>query len=133
MGILKGKDGVIRWGPLSAGSRPRVLHVQSWNLDVSADTNETWSMGDEWTDNESTVKKFSGSVECYLDFADSARPGVGEVVDFDFYPGGEESGSGYFSGRLLITGTPFSGDKGGTPIVSYNFVNKGALTEAAVT
>lgn len=127
MAIQKGKDGVIRFG---SGTGAKLLHVQSWNIDVSTDTNETWSMGDEWTDNEGTVKKFSGSVECYLDFADAARPGVGEVVEFDLYPGGEATGSGYFSGRALITGTPFSGAKDGTPIVSLNFVNKGGLTEA---
>lgn len=130
MAIMKGKDGAVRIGG-AAGSR--LLHVQSWNLDVSTDTNETWSMGDDWSDNHATIKKFSGSVECYLDFTDAARPGVGDEFDFDFYPGGEGVGSGYFSGRALVTGTPFSGAKDGTPIVSLNFVNKGALTEATAT
>lgn len=130
MPILKGKDGVIRVG---SGVKAPILHVQSWNLDVSTDTNETWSMGDEWSDNHATVKKYSGSVECYLDLADAAAPSVGDVISFDLYPGGQATGSGYFSGSALVTGTPFSGAKDGTPTVSFNFVNKGALTEATAT
>lgn len=127
---MKGKDGTILIGE---GAGSRLLHVQSWNLDVSVDTNETWSMGDEWTDNEATVKKFSGSIECYLDFADAARPDVGDEFVFNLNPGGQAVGTGYFSGRALVTGTPFSAAKDGTPIVSLNFANKGALTEATRT
>jgi len=127
MAIMKGKDGAITIG---TGAGSRLLHVQSWNLDVSVDTNETWSMGDEWSDNDPTIKKFSGSIECYLDFADAARPDVGDVFEFNLNPGGQEVGTGYFSGRALVTGTPFSSAKDGTPIVSLNFANKGALTEA---
>ena len=129
MGILKGKDGAIRLG---SGAGSPLLHVQSWNLDISTDTNETWSMGDDWSDNHATVKKFGGSVECYFDFADATRPSVGDTIQFDLYPGGETTGSGYFSGSALVTGTPISGAKDGTPTISFNFVNKGALTEATV-
>ncbi len=130
MAVNKGKDGVIRIG---TGLGSPLLHVQSWNIDISADTNETWSMGDAWTNNVATVKKYSGSVECYLDFADAAAPNVGDVIEFDLYPGGQASGSGYYSGTALVTGTPVSGAKGGTPTISFNGVNKGALTEATAT
>lgn len=130
MGVLRGKDGVIRIGG-AAGSR--LLHVQSWNIDTSTDAIERWSMGDDWTDNDGTVKKYAGSIECYLDFADAARPEVGDVFAFDLYPGGQETGSGYFSGTALVTGVPYSGSKDGTPTVALNFVNKGALTQATAT
>lgn len=129
MALLKGKDGVIRIGADNAATTAGLLHVQSWNLDLSTDTVETWSMGDEWADSLPTVKKFSGSVECYLDFEDAARPNVTDIFNFDFYPGGAETGSGYFSGRALITGTAFSAAKDGTPMVTLNFVNKGRFEE----
>lgn len=129
MATKKGKDGVVRLGT----PRTALLHVQSWNLDVSTDAVETWSMGDEWTDNFGTVKKFSGSIECYLDDADAAAPGVGAEIAFDLYPGGTTTGSGYYSGNALVTGTPISGAKDGVPTITFNFAGKGALAEATAT
>ena len=128
MAILKGKDGIVRVGT------DDVKHVQSWNLDPQAETAQGWGMGDEWKTTFATVKSYSGSIEVYDDPADPAYAALvlGDEVAVDLYPGGDGSGAKYFSGNMVITGTPRSGSKDGIPTLTFNVTGNGALTEASV-
>jgi hypothetical protein len=87
-------------------------------------------MGDEYENTFTTVKRWSGSCEVYLDFADAADDlAIGDEVAIELYPGGETAGSGYFSGDVIITGLARSGAKDGIPALSINFRNQGALVK----
>ncbi|MGX0875925.1 hypothetical protein ACSSV4_000597 [Roseovarius sp. MBR-154] len=126
--MLKGKDGVVKFGtPVAA-----VLAVQSWNLDPQADEVSGWGMGDEWEESFATIKRYSGSVEVYLNPADAAVPDLAETVAVELFPGGETTGSGFFSGNVVITGKAMSGSKDGIPTMTLNIKGTGALTESTV-
>ncbi|MBO9467061.1 hypothetical protein J7443_17590 [Tropicibacter sp. R15_0] len=129
--MLKGKDGAV----LHGSSRDRAPKVQNWNLDEQVDVVAGWGMGDEAEEAFGTIKRYSGSFEYYLkpgDPADDIR--AGDVIPVEFYPGGETSGSGYFTGDVLVTGTPMSGSKDGIPTRTVNFRNaSGTLQRATVT
>lgn len=112
-----------------------VGHLQSWNIDEQAAVLEGYSMGDSWADNETGIKRWSGSCEAYFDPADAgqieARPG--DIVALNLYPGGETTGLPYMSGNAIVTGNPKSGTKDGWVTLTINFAGKGALTQATVT
>lgn len=88
---------------------------KSWNLDVTADVAEAYSMGDDWKDAGVGVKGWSGSLECYYDPADRAQDDieVGTVVALNLYPGGDDTGATYYSGNAVVSGVPLSGVKDG--------------------
>jgi hypothetical protein len=126
--MLRGKDGVVRAGPDALAS------VQSWTLDEEVDTVSGWGMGDDAETTFGTVKRFMGSFEVYTKDTgpnSALRPGVAEVP-LELYPGGEGSGSGYFSGTVIITTRGMSGSKDGIPTTSFNFKGTGALSQATV-
>ena len=112
-----------------------VGHLQGWNLDVQAAVLEGYSMGDGWADNETGIKRWSGSCEVYYDPADAGQieAGVGDIVAIQLYPGSNTAGNTYFSGNAIITGVPTSGTKDGWVTMTINFGGKGPLTSAAVT
>lgn len=109
-----------------------VAHLQGWNLDVQAAVLEGYSMGDEWADNETGIKRWTGSCEVYFDAADAGQVAadVGEVVAIQLYPGGAATGQPYYSGNAIITGVPLSGTKDGWVSKTINFAGKGPLAEA---
>lgn len=125
--MLKGKDGVVYFGTPKA----KMGHVQSWNLDEQSDTVSGWGMGDSYESTFTTIKRWTGSCEVYLDFADnSSTLGIGDEIALELYPGGETTGSGYYSGNVIIAGLNRSGAKDGIPSLVINFMNQGALSEA---
>ncbi|MQQ09108.1 hypothetical protein GFB49_11635 [Epibacterium sp. SM1979] len=128
--MLKGKDGVFRYG----ASKERVGAVQNWNIDESADVVAGWGMGDAGESAFTTVSRFSGSVEFYLDPTDPGDDiAIGDTFEIDLYPGGETSGSAYFTGTILVTATPMAGSKDGIPTKTVNFRNaSGTLSKNTV-
>lgn len=127
MPFYKGRDGVVKVGTAALG------HVQNWNVDVSADEVRGWGMGDEWDSGFTTVKRWSGSVEVYLDATDESDTlAVGDEVSLDFYPGGESTGNTYLSGTAAILSLASSGAKDGIPMLTVNFSGKGALSKTTV-
>lgn len=125
MAYKTGKHGAVKVGEAA------VAHVQSWSLDVQAETATGWGMGDEWTESETTVKSWSGNVEAYFDPEDAGQLalGVGSVVTLDLYPHDSDVNATYFSGSAIITGKPITAPKGDFVSVTFNFNGKGALTE----
>jgi hypothetical protein len=129
MSHYRGRDGVVKFGtPLAA-----LAWVQNWNLDETTDTVSGWGMGDVYESTFTTVRRWTGSVEVYLDDADAGQVvAVGDELELELYPGGEVDGSGYFSGTAFITGLNRSGDKAGIPGLTINLLGNGALTPATV-
>ena len=117
MAFYNGRDGVVKAGP----SATAVGEVQSWGLDLSVALGEAWRKG-------------SGSLETYLDPEDGGQALLtpGAKVDLELYPGGEASGTGYFSFSAIIESVNRSGSKDGIPSVSVAFKVDGAVTESAV-
>lgn len=131
MAFYNGRDGVVKAGP----SATAVGEVQSWSLDLSVALGEAWGMGDtDMRHHQNAPRKGSGSLETYLDPEDGGQALLtpGAKVDLELYPGGEASGSGYFSFSAVIESVNRSGSKDGIPSVSFAFKVDGAVTESAV-
>ncbi|MBT8169875.1 hypothetical protein [Falsiruegeria litorea] len=128
--MLKGKDGIV----YVDNPKERLGSVQNWNIDEQADTVAGWGMGDTSETAFTTISRFTGSAEVYLDFADASDDvSVGDVLPLELYPGGETTGSGYFSGTILVTGISRSGAKDGIPSATINFRNSsGVLSKGTV-
>ena len=129
MAKIHGHGGVLKVGGVDVG------HLQGWNLDVQANVTEGSSMGDQWADNEATIKKWSGSAEVYFDPADAGQNALdlGDVAALSFYPGGDAIGASYRSGTAVVTGIPLSGSKDGWVAMTVNFAGKGPLTVSTVS
>ena len=129
MSILHGKDGVIKYG-----STPTALpgKLQSWNIDEQADTASDWGMGDTYETTTTTIKRWSGSFELRAPAAMVPGLVVGTKFPAEFYPGGEVSGTGYYSGDVILTSKASSAAKDGYVTVTCNFMGDGPLTEGAV-
>lgn len=129
--MLKGKDGVVKLGP--AGNEEAIGHIQSWALDEQADQISGWGMGDEYETSFTSIKRFSGNVVVYYAPGDpSADLRPGDEISLELYPGGETSGSAYFSGNVCVTGLPTEGAKDGIPGLTINFAGRGALSRGTV-
>lgn len=131
MAKIHGHGGVLKVGGVSGDI---LGHLQSWNVDPQATVTSGYSMGEAWESNESTVKKWSGSAECYFDPADAAQIAldVGDRVELHFYPGGTTTGATYRSGFAIVSGTPISASKDGWVSITFNFTGDGALTAGTV-
>ncbi|WP_227271241.1 hypothetical protein [Roseobacter weihaiensis] len=129
MAFYKGRDGVVK-----VGTPPAALgHVQSWNVDETADEVRGWGMGDDYDTGFATIARWSGSVEVYLDAADESNGiAIRDEMAVEFYPGGETSGNVYFSGTAEILSLARSASKDGIPMLTINFTGRGALTKATV-
>jgi hypothetical protein len=127
---LKGKDGVVK-----AGTAPTAVgQVQSWNLDIQAESRQTYSMGDEWQGAYAHVKSASGSAELYLpDAGVLSDLEAGKTVALELYPGGETDGTGYFTLSAVITANAISEAKDGEAMLTVNFLADGAVTQATVS
>ena len=130
MAFLKGKDGAVYVGTPKA----KLGHVQNWNLDEEADSVDGWGMGDDYETSFTTIKRFSGAAQVYIDpTAPQHTLVVGDEIALELYPGGEAVGSAYFSGNVCVTAMARSGDKGGIPDVKISFKGRGTLTRATKT
>jgi hypothetical protein len=126
MAKIHGHGGSVK---VNGASGDAIGNLQSWNVDAQATVTEGYSMGDAWSDNEATIKKWSGSAEAYFDPTDAGQISLepGDVVPLHFYPGGDDTGQPYRSGTAVVTGTPLTASKDGWVSITFNFAGKGAL------
>lgn len=131
MAFHTGKNGAVKIG---ASGATTVAAVQSWSLDEQAETVKGWGMGDTHTTSETLMSSWSGSVECYLDPADTTQTAltVGSSVTLSLYPHATAPGAVFFTGTAVITGRPISAQKGDFVSITFNFEGQGALTRDAV-
>jgi len=136
MGILKGFDGSIK-----AGSTPTTVgEVKNYSLEISSDVVETSTLGSAWAKNDTTLKRWSGSLVAHFDVTDSGigefRSGIvdGTKVDLVLYAGGE-SGAGNISygGTAVVNSFSIANDVAGIVEVSISFTGDGTLTETELS
>ena len=130
MAFYKGRDGVVKVGTPAVA----LGHVQSWNVDETADEVRGWGMGDDYDTGFATIARWSGSVEVYLDAADESDTiSIRDEMPVEFYPGGDISGNTYLSGTSEVLSLARSASKDGIPMLTINFTGRGALNKATVT
>ncbi|MEO0682320.1 MAG: hypothetical protein AAF192_18110 [Pseudomonadota bacterium] len=133
MGFFRGLDGVVKAG----ASATVVGEVQSWGFTEEATIEAAWSMG------QTSQRHFvaappagSGQMEVYLDPSDAGQGQMivpGATVALELYPGGETSGSGYFTFAAIIETVDRSGSKSDIATMSISFKIDGAVTSTTVS
>lgn len=129
MARIKGKDGVLRAGVNA------VAQLKGWSIEETADSYQTQALGDTWKETRATYRSWSGSLEAYLDTADTGQGAlvVGATVTAEFRAEGDGVGGLEYSGDIVITGRSITKSEDNDDMVSFTFVGDGALTAGTVS
>lgn len=126
MAQFAGKNGILKSGTTQIGE------IRSFTIDESSDVAESTSMGDSARSYIQTLTQFSGTIDAYLDFADSGQDTltIGSSVTANFFPDGDTTGDVKLSGTIIVTGVSKTQSFDGIAEVSFSFQGTGALTES---
>ncbi len=113
----------------------QIAEVKSWSLEVTSDTVDASIIGTEWRKTQATIKSWSGSMEAFWDEEDKNGQGkltAGKTIELNLYPEGNEEGSSYFTGKVIITSIGYSASFDGLVEASFSFTGTGALEQKIV-
>jgi predicted secreted protein len=112
----------------------QIAEVKSWSLEVTADTVDASTIGSSWRKNQSTIKSWAGSFEAFWDEEDKAQGslGAGKTVTLNLYPQGDEEGSNYFTGNVIITSIAYKASFDGLVEASFSFTGTDSLNQSIV-
>lgn len=117
-------------GTVKVGSNT-ILEIRSFSIDTTADTAEDTTMGDSWRTFKTTLKGWSGSVDCFWDETDTTGQGAlveGAEVTINAYPEGATTGDKYYTGSAIVTGVTINSSFDGLVEVSFKFQGNGSLS-----
>jgi hypothetical protein len=129
MATHKGSEGTVKSGANA------IAEIRSYNITETADVLEDTTMGDASRTYLSSLKTFTGSIDCFWDETDtngqlSLDPGAS--VTINIYPEGSGSGDTYYTGTVLITEKSITASFDGMVEASFSFQGTGALSETTV-
>ena len=119
-------------GTVKVGSNT-IAEIRSFSVATSADTAEDTTMGDSWRTYKTTLKSWSGSIDCFWDETDTIGQGAlveGSEVTLNLYPEGAATGDKYYAGSAIITGMTINSSFDGMVEASFTFQGTGALSGA---
>ena len=119
-------------GTVKVGSNT-IAEIRSFSVATSADTAEDTTMGDSWRTYKTTLKSWSGSIDCFWDETDTTGQGAlveGSEVTLNLYPEGAATGDKYYAGSAIITGMTINSSFDGMVEASFTFQGTGALSGA---
>lgn len=119
-------------GTVKVGSNT-IAEIRSFSVATSADTAEDTTMGDSWRTYKTTLKSWSGSIDCFWDETDTTGQGAlveGSEVTLNLYPEGASTGDKYYAGSAIITGMTINSSFDGMVEASFTFQGTGALSGA---
>lgn len=125
MATHTGSEGTVKIGSNA------VAEIRTFSIDVTADTAEDSTMGDSWRTFKTTLKGWSGSLDCFWDETDTTGQGAivdGAEVTLNVYPEGATTGDKYYTGTAIVTGTTINSSFDGLVEASFKFQGTGALT-----
>ena len=125
MATHTGSEGTVKVGANT------VAEIRSFSIATTADTAEDTTMGDSWRTFKTTLKGWSGSLDCFWDETDTTGQGAlvdGAEVTLNVYPEGATAGDKYYTGLAIITGTTINSSFDGLVEASFSFQGTGALT-----
>jgi hypothetical protein len=108
-----------------------IAEIRSFSIATTADTAEDSTMGDSWRSYKTTLKGWSGTLDCFWDETDTTGQGAlvdGAEVTLNVYPEGATTGDKYYTGLAIITGTTINSSFDGLVEASFSFQGTGALT-----
>lgn len=125
MATHTGSEGIVKVGTAA------VAEVRTFSIETSADTAEDTVMSDSWRTYKTTLKSWSGSLDCFWDETDTTGQGTlveGAEVSLVLAPEGASTGDKIFTGSAIITGVKINASFDGMVESSITFQGNGALT-----
>lgn len=125
MATHTGSEGTVKVGANT------VAEIRSFSIATTADTAEDTTMGDSWRTFKTTLKGWSGSLDCFWDETDTTGQGAmteGTEVTLNVYPEGATTGDKYYTGSAIITGITINSSFDGLVEASFSFQGNGSLT-----
>ena len=129
MATHKGSEGTVKSGANA------IAEIRSYTITETADVLEDTSMGDSSRTYLSSLKTFTGSIDCFWDETDTNGQltlDPGSPVTINIYPEGSTSGDTYYTGSVLITEKSITASFDGMVEASFSFQGTGALSETTV-
>ena len=129
MATHKGSEGTVKSGANA------IAEIRSYTITETADVLEDTSMGDTSRTYLSSLKTFTGSIDCFWDETDTNGQltlDPGSSVTINIYPEGSTSGDTYYTGTVLITEKSITASFDGMVEASCSFQGTGALSETTV-
>ena len=129
MATHKGSEGTVKSGANA------IAEIRSYTITETADVLEDTSMGDTSRTYLSSLKTFTGSIDCFWDETDTSGQltlDPGSSVTINIYPEGSTSGDTYYTGTVLITEKSITASFDGMVEASFSFQGTGALSETTV-
>jgi hypothetical protein len=129
MATHKGSEGTVKSGANA------IAEIRSYTITETADVLEDTSMGDTSRTYLSSLKTFTGSIDCFWDETDTDGQltlDPGSSVTINIYPEGSTSGDTYYTGTVLITEKSITASFDGMVEASFSFQGTGALSETTV-
>ncbi len=129
MATHKGSEGTVKSGANA------IAEIRSYTITETADVLEDTSMGDTSRTYLSSLKTFTGSIDCFWDETDTNGQltlDPGSSVTINIYPEGSTSGDTYYTGTVLITEKSITASFDGMVEASFSFQGTGALSETTV-
>lgn len=125
MATHTGSEGTVKVGANT------VAEIRSYSISTSADLAEDTTMGDAWRTHKTTLKSWSGSLDCFWDETDTTGQGAmteGTEVTLSVYPEGASTGDKYYTGTAIITGLTINASFDGLVEASFTFQGTGSLS-----
>lgn len=129
MATTNGSEGLVKVGAAT------IAEIRSWSYEESADTLETTSMGDSARTFTSSLKTWSGSVECIWDETDTTGQGaltIGATVTVVFHPEGDTTGDTIYTGSAIVTGVSSTGSFDDLVMASISLQGTGSLVSSVL-
>ncbi len=129
MATTKGSEGTVKSGANA------IAEIRSYTITETADVLEDTSMGDSSRTYLSSLKTFSGSIDCFWDETDTNGQltlDPGSSVTINVFPEGSGSGDTFYTGTVLITERSITASFDGMVEASFSFQGTGALSETTV-
>ena len=125
MATHTGSEGTVKVGANT------VAEIRSFSISTTADLAEDTTMGDAWRTHKTTLKSWSGSLDCFWDESDTTGQGAlveGAEVTLGVYPEGASTGDKYYTGTAIITGLTINSSFDGLVEASFTFQGTGSLS-----
>lgn len=129
MATTKGSEGTVKSGANA------IAEIRSYTITETADVLEDTTMGDSSRTYLSSLKTFTGSIDCFWDETDTNGQltlDPGSSVTINIYPEGSSTGDTYYTGTVLITEKSVTASFDGMVEASFSFQGTGALSETTV-
>lgn len=129
MATHTGSEGIVKVGSNT------VAKVTGFSLSVSANMIADNAIDDAWESNNAGRKKWSGSINCNWNPADTSGQQaltIGASVTLNLYGNGATTGDTLFSGTALINEISRDWSDESMVKATFQFVGDGTLTESTV-